>query len=85
MTYYKAPAPSNETYIHSGFSLWFYQRAQLQQLVDYVLQSMWGMTKGPVPRRTSSSRAVSASAAAGSTRPLSAKTLLAPAPRFPRD
>jgi hypothetical protein len=38
----------NNRLIASGFSLWSFQRAQLQQLVDGVLQGLWGMSRQPV-------------------------------------
>ena len=48
MTYYHGPPPQNQTSVHSGFALWFFKRSQSQQLVDFVLQNIWGLPKGAV-------------------------------------
>jgi hypothetical protein len=40
----------NSRVIVSGFSLWTFQRAQLKQLIDGVLQGMWGMTRHAQPQ-----------------------------------
>ena len=55
MTYAHGPPPQNQTFVHSGFPLWFFRREQSQQLVDYVLGQMWGIPKAgvsaaPIPR-----------------------------------
>jgi hypothetical protein len=40
----------NAPFIVTGFSLWTFQRAQLVQLVDFVLQQEWGMSRSvPAP------------------------------------
>lgn len=36
--------------VFSGFPLWYFQRSQSIQLVDFVLQRMWGLTRREVPR-----------------------------------
>jgi hypothetical protein len=48
MTYYHGPPPRNDTFIMSGFPIWSWRRPQAQQLVDFVMQNLWGFTKGPV-------------------------------------
>lgn len=40
----------NNTFVFSGFPLWYFQRAQTIQLVDFVLQRVWGLTRTPVVR-----------------------------------
>lgn len=40
----------NDVFVFSGFPPWYFQRAQAIQLVDFVLQRVWGMTRRPVPR-----------------------------------
>lgn len=40
----------NGTFVFSGFPPWYFQRAQTIQLVDFVLQRVWGMTRQPVAR-----------------------------------
>jgi hypothetical protein len=40
----------NNTFVFSGFPLWYFQRAQSIQLVDFVLQRVWGLTRTPVVR-----------------------------------
>lgn len=42
----------NETplFVFSGFPIWYFQRAQTIQLVDFVLGRVWGMPRRPVPR-----------------------------------
>jgi len=49
MTYYHGA--DNAPLVMTGFNLWNFQRAQLVQLVNFVLQQLWGMTRsapGPV-------------------------------------
>jgi hypothetical protein len=36
--------------IHTGFDLWSFKRAQCSQLVDVVLQELWGLQRDAVPR-----------------------------------
>src|SRR5262245_39121279 len=36
--------------IWTGFDLWSFQRSQCIQLVDGVLQGVWGLSRAPVPR-----------------------------------
>jgi hypothetical protein len=36
--------------VESGFPLWYFQRPQAIQLVDWVLQQHWGLSRRPVPR-----------------------------------
>jgi hypothetical protein len=40
----------NNTFVFSGFPLWYFQRAQTIQVVDFVLQRVWGLTRRPVAR-----------------------------------
>ena len=40
----------NGTFVFSGFPPWYFQRTQLIQLVDFVLQRVWGLTRKPVVR-----------------------------------
>jgi hypothetical protein len=44
MTNYQGPAPDYTNVIHSGFPLWWIQQTQSKQLVDYVLQTLWGLS-----------------------------------------
>jgi hypothetical protein len=37
-------------FVFSGFPVWYFQRQQGIELVDFVLQRMWGMTRRPVAR-----------------------------------
>jgi hypothetical protein len=39
----------NPRIIVTGFDLWSYQRVQLRQIIDAVLQGMWGMTRRTSP------------------------------------
>ena len=43
MTYYHGH--DSQPFIFSGFSLWTFKRTQLQQLVDFVMQRLWGLQK----------------------------------------
>ncbi len=36
--------------VFSGFPLWYFQRAQVLQVADFVLQRLWGLSRAPVPR-----------------------------------
>jgi hypothetical protein len=36
--------------VFSGFPIWYFQRSQTIDLVDFVLQRLWGMSRRPVPR-----------------------------------
>jgi len=36
--------------VFSGFPLWYFQRAQVLQVADFVLQRLWGLPRTPVPR-----------------------------------
>jgi hypothetical protein len=40
----------NNTFVFSGFPPWYFQRAQTIQLVDFVLQRVWGLARNPVVR-----------------------------------
>jgi hypothetical protein len=42
MTIYRSS--TTQPVIWSGLSLWDFQRAQTQQLVDFVLQQEWGLS-----------------------------------------
>lgn len=44
MTNYLGPPPDYVNVIHSGFPLWWPKQTQAKQLVDYVLQTLWGLT-----------------------------------------
>jgi hypothetical protein len=46
MTYYHGPPPDLQTFVMSGFPIWWPQRTQAQALVDHVLQRLWNMPKG---------------------------------------
>jgi len=37
-------------FVFSGFPIWYFQRSQTIELVDFVLQRLWGMSRRPVPR-----------------------------------
>src|SRR5262245_2644045 len=43
MTYYHGS--EGGAVVFSGFPIWFFQRAQCQALVDFVLQDIWGLPK----------------------------------------
>ena len=49
MTYYHGPPPQESEILFSGFSLWHYNRSHLEQLIDFVLQDLWGLPKAPLP------------------------------------
>ena len=48
MTYYHGA--EGPPCIFSGFPIWYFQRAQEIDLLDFVLQRMWGLTRQPVAR-----------------------------------
>ena len=48
MTYYHGR--DNQPLVFSGFNFWYWQRSQCIQLVDWVLQSVWGLQRDPEPR-----------------------------------
>jgi len=50
MTYYHGP--NHAPVLFSGFDLWNYRRRQAIQVVDYVLGTMWGLTRSPLPPAT---------------------------------
>jgi len=37
-------------FVFSGFPVWYFQRSQTIELVDFVLQRLWGMSRRPVAR-----------------------------------
>jgi hypothetical protein len=43
MTYYHGA--ENGSVVFSGFGIWSFKRSQCQQLVDAVLEDMWGLQK----------------------------------------
>ena len=45
--YHGSQAP---LFVFSGFPVWYFQRQQGIELVDFVLQRVWGMTRRPVAR-----------------------------------
>jgi hypothetical protein len=38
------------TFVFSGFPLWYFQRSQVIDVVDFVLTKVWGLNRRPVPR-----------------------------------
>jgi len=40
----------NSMFVFSGFPIWYFQRSQTIDLVDFVLQRAWGLSRKPVPR-----------------------------------
>jgi hypothetical protein len=40
----------NAPFVFSGFPIWYFQRSQTIQLVDFVLQRVWGLERRPVAR-----------------------------------
>jgi hypothetical protein len=48
MTYYRGRECG--PVLFSGFPVWYFQRAQAIQLVDFVMHQVWGLTRRPVPR-----------------------------------
>ena len=45
MTYYHGR--DNQPLVFSGFNFWYWRRPQCIQLVDWVLQSVWGLQRDP--------------------------------------
>jgi hypothetical protein len=45
MTYYHGR--ENQPLVFSGFNLWYWRRSQCIQLVDWVLQQVWGLAHDP--------------------------------------
>ena len=58
MTYYHGR--DCEPVVFSGFNIWYWRRTQCIQLVDWVLQSVWGLTRDPGAPRTPGAVRVSA-------------------------
>jgi hypothetical protein len=48
MTYYHGSQAHQ--FVFSGFSLWSYARPDCIQLVDFVLQDLWGLRRQPIDR-----------------------------------
>jgi hypothetical protein len=48
MTYYHGS--ENAPLVFTGFNLWNFRRAECIQLVDFVLQQVWGLSRDPDPR-----------------------------------
>jgi hypothetical protein len=40
----------NAPFVFSGFPIWYFQRSQTIQLVDFVLQRVWGLERRPLAR-----------------------------------
>lgn len=40
----------NQQFLFSGFPLWYFQRQHVIAMTDWVLQTLWGMPRRPVPR-----------------------------------
>lgn len=49
MTYYHGR--ENQPFVFSGFNFWYWRRTQCIQLVDWVLQNVWGLTRDPAAPR----------------------------------
>ena len=49
MTYYHGR--DSQPLVFSGFDFWYWQRSQCIQLVDWVLQSVWGLPRDPTAPR----------------------------------
>lgn len=47
MTYYHGPA--HQPFIFTGFSPWQYKRSQCIQLVDFVMQNLWNLSRSGQP------------------------------------
>lgn len=43
---YQGIHPKHASFVVTGFDIWSYRRTQCQQLVDFVLKDLWGLTKG---------------------------------------
>jgi hypothetical protein len=54
MTYYHGS--EGGPVVFSGFPVWFFQRAQCQALVDFVLQDIWGLSRSSPPAATATFR-----------------------------
>ena len=50
MTYYHGP--SHAPLVFSGFNFWSFRRDECVQLVDFVLQELWGLPRSSVASRT---------------------------------
>ena len=92
MTYYHGPAPQNQTLLMSGFPIWQFRRPECQSLVDYVLQTMWGLPKHALPATFSAARARPAASIPVQAKPLGVAKRAVPLgvarplqPRYPRD
>jgi hypothetical protein len=70
MTYYHGH--DSTPFVFTGFSLWMYRRVDCQQLVDFVLQHLWGMSKsGSAPglrSRIASPRPLATTGPSGTSR-----------------
>jgi len=55
--------------VWTGFDLWNFQRGQCIQLVDGVLQGIWGLSRDPVARATAGGAAVTGGPAHANTPP----------------
>src|SRR5262245_216299 len=54
MTYYHGR--ESQPFVFSGFNFWYWQRTQCIQLVDWVLQSVWGLPRDPGAPRSPGTR-----------------------------
>lgn len=52
MTYYHGR--ENQPLVFQGFNFWYWRRTQCIQLVDWVLQSVWGLPRDPGASRSAS-------------------------------
>jgi hypothetical protein len=41
---------SGQRHVFSGFQLWYWQRGEQIAILDWVLQTVWGLSRKPVPR-----------------------------------
>jgi hypothetical protein len=41
---------SGQRHVFSGFQLWYWQRGEQIAILDWVLQTVWGLPRKPVPR-----------------------------------
>ena len=48
MTLYHGPGSAGVVF--SGFPVWYFKRPQGIAVIDWVLQSYWGLSRAPVPR-----------------------------------
>ncbi|MGH2649747.1 MAG: hypothetical protein ACRDHK_00860 [Actinomycetota bacterium] len=68
MTYYHGR--ENQPLVFSGFNIWYWRRGQCIQLVDWVLQSVWGLSRDAgASRATSVPPRAAVTLASPSTRP----------------